>query len=138
MVCVTLMILGIISIAISGNKENKQETNELFIKGIFTTLAANLAIALRNCGSKNYTLLTSKELYYPEVCMVSFQWIFFPTLLQFVFDLNSVFENYDVSIYYGSAIIFHVIYSSMSFYVLSFMHQKHPKMPKAKKLRRFY
>ena len=121
MVCVTLMILGIISIAISGNEEKKPEANERFMKGIFTTLAANFAIALRNCGSKNYTLLTSKELYYPEVCMVSFLWIFFPTLLKHIFDPTSVFESYNISIYLGSATVFHVIYSSMSFYVLSFM-----------------
>ena len=115
MVCVTLMILGIISIAISGNEEKKPEANERFMKGIFTTLAANFAIALRNCGSKNYTLLTSKELYYPEVCMVSFLWIFFPTLLKHIFDPTSVFESYNISIYLGSATVFHVIYSSMSF-----------------------
>ena len=121
MVCVTLMILGIISIAISGNEEKKQNTNELFIKGILTTLAANFAIALRNCGSKNYTSLTSNELYYPEVCAVSFLWIVVPTLLHPMFDSSFLFENYNISPYLGSATVFHVIYSSMSFYVLSFM-----------------
>ena len=121
MYCVTLMILGIISIATNGNEEKKLNTNELFLKGILTTLAANVAIALRNCGSKNYTSLTSKELYYPEVCAVSFLWMLFPTMLQVMFDSSIVFKNYNISPYLGSATVFHVIYSYMSFYVLSFM-----------------
>ena len=73
-----LMILGVISIAGGGTQE-KYNNNQLFIGGIMTTTFANFIIALRNCGSKKYSLLTSKELHYATVSTFSIVWIIIPS-----------------------------------------------------------
>ena len=115
-ISVVLMTVGVISIAKGGTHE-KYEEHKNFIRGILITIAANFAITVRNCGSKIYSLLTLKELHYPEVCAYSLIWVIIPTLIQhFVAD-----KTCQVSIYIFIATIFHVAYSSMSFYVLSFM-----------------
>ena len=116
MISITLMILGIVSIANGGTHE-KYKMYHTFIRGIMTTTIANVGIALRNCGSKKYLILTSKVLHYPEICVYSLGWIILLALSQYLVDGSTG----KVSVHVLIATLFHVVYSSMSFYVLSFM-----------------
>lgn len=116
-ISVILMILGIISIAV--NQVNKQDGNGLVVfKGVLTTIAANFAIAIRNCGFKKFLLLAKRKLYYPEVCTYSLGFLVIPAITHYIFNLN-----HNLSIDTIKASVFHVGYSSMSFYVLSLINQ---------------
>ena len=113
-ISITLMILGVMSIA--GGDAGQIQQHSTFIEGIMITIFANVIIAIRNCGSKRYSLLTSKELHYPTVCAYSFAWIIIPSSIQtFLHPTNTI------SIYFLIAAVFHVLYSTMSFYILSLM-----------------
>ena len=112
---VVLMIIGVASIGYGGNVEESKSHDAVF-KGIATTLAANVAISIRNCASKMYTQVTSKHLSYPEVCTYSFGIMALPCIAQYL-----LFERKGGSIYLLIASVFHVLYSTMSFFVLSFV-----------------
>ena len=116
-ISVILMILGIISIAV--NQVNKQDGNGLFVfKGVLTTIAANFAVAIRNCGFKKFLLLAKRKLHYPEVCTYSLGFLVIPAITHYIFNLK-----HNLSIDTIKASLFHVGYSSMSFYVLSLINQ---------------
>lgn len=107
------MIIGIIVIATGGKSDNFIESNTL-LEGLSVALLANIAMSLRNCGTKKYSILTQQRLDYPQVCSISLKYIFVPSIAQVLFD-SSFTGTWQLLI----ASSFHVGYSSMSFYVLS-------------------
>ena len=111
------MILGVCSIVLGGNDEVGTD-QAMFIKGVAIVLVANVAIAVRNCASKKYTEASGHKLTYPEVCTYSLLFVSGP----FLFKLPSLQQSDTLSLYYLlTASVFHVMYSGMSFYVLSFV-----------------
>ena len=120
-ISVILMILGLILIAVS-QAQIHEANNTLFIKGIITTVVANFAIALRNCAYKKYSLLSSRTLYYPKMCTIALGFVVIPAII--------LSKGEKISMYIFPASFFHVVYSSMSFYVLSFMNPTSHSMVK--------
>ena len=100
------MMIGIVFIAIGKNTLSVNEYSN-FLQGIIIAFCANGVMCFRNCGTKKYTILTKRQLDYPEVCSYSVR-----LLVVLIFIQISLFGwHYESpSTYLGIASLFHVGY----------------------------